>query len=94
MSLPTSITDLLDLLGRRQASFSEPMAIHLSSVGRSIFRAFSKDPPDRGEIGKAIYKIDGDTLVVVRGLNVEQERPRDFGTWPDTNVFMVTWKRK
>jgi len=57
MSLPTSITDLLDLLGRRQASFSEPMAIHLSSVGRSIFRAFSKDPPDRGEIGKAIYKI-------------------------------------
>jgi hypothetical protein len=57
MNLPTSITDLLDLLARRQSSFSEPMTIHISSVRRSIFRAFGKDPPDRSEIGKAIYKI-------------------------------------
>jgi len=56
-SLPTSITDLLDLLARRQSSFSEPMTIHISSVRRSVFRAFGKQPPDRGEIGKAIYKI-------------------------------------
>ncbi len=56
-SLPTSITDLLDLLARRQSSFSESMAIHISSVRRSIFRAYGKVPPDRGEIGKAIYKI-------------------------------------
>jgi hypothetical protein len=56
-SLPTSITDLLDLLARRQSSFSEAMAIHISSVRRSVFRAFGKQPPDRAEIGKAIYKI-------------------------------------
>ena len=56
-SLPTSITDLLDLLARRQSSFSEPMTIHISSVRRSVFRAFGKQPPDRSEIGKAIYKI-------------------------------------
>jgi hypothetical protein len=56
-SLPTSITDLFDLLARRQSSFSEPMSIHISSVRRSVFRAFGKVPPDRGEIGKAIYKI-------------------------------------
>ena len=41
-SLPTSITDLLDLLARRQSSFSEPMTIHISSVRRSVFRAFGK----------------------------------------------------
>ncbi len=57
MSLPTSITDLLDLLLRRQTSFSEPMAVHINSVRRSIFRAYGKTPPDRGEIGKAIFKI-------------------------------------
>jgi hypothetical protein len=56
-SLPTSITDLLDLLARRQSSFSEPMTIHISSVRRSVFRAFGKVPADRSEIGKAIYKI-------------------------------------
>src|SRR3954470_3175555 len=56
-SLPTSITDLLDLLARRPSSVSEPMTIHISSVRRSVFRAFGKQPPDRGEIGKAIYKI-------------------------------------
>jgi septal ring-binding cell division protein DamX len=55
--LPTSITDLLDLLARRQSSFSEPMSVHIGSVRRSVFRAFGKVPPDRGEIGKAIYKI-------------------------------------
>jgi len=56
-NLPTSISDLLDLLGRRQSSFSTPMTLHLYSVMRSIFRAFSKQPPDRGEISKAISKI-------------------------------------
>src|SRR5437868_355330 len=29
----------------------------ISATRRSIFRAFGKQPPDRGEIGKAIYKI-------------------------------------
>jgi hypothetical protein len=33
------------------------MAVHINSVRRSIFRAYGKTPPDRSEIGKAIFKI-------------------------------------
>ena len=43
---------------------------------------------------KAIYRIDGDTFKMARGLNPEQERPNQFATWPGTNYFVVTWKKK
>lgn len=44
---------------------------------------------------KGIYKIvDADTFQMVRGLGPEQNRPRDFATWPDTNYFLITWKKK
>jgi len=23
-----------------------------------------------------------------------EDRPRQIGSWPDTNLFVVTWKRK
>ena len=55
------------------------MAIHLPSVGRSIFRAFSKVPPDRSEIGKAIYKIGmclgDDELELTDGPDAVAGRP-------------------
>ena len=44
---------------------------------------------------QGIYKIvDAENFQMVRGLAPEQDRPRDFATWPDTNYFVVTWKRK
>jgi uncharacterized protein (TIGR03067 family) len=43
---------------------------------------------------KAIYRFDGDKLQIARGLNAEQDRPNQFATWPDTNYFVVTWRRK
>ena len=43
---------------------------------------------------KAIYKIDGDTFKLARGLNAEQERPDQFATWPGTNYFVITWKKQ
>ena len=48
----------------------------------------------KDKLHKAIYKIDGDTFKMARGLNAEQERPDQFATWPGTNVFVITWKRK
>ena len=53
-----------------------------------------QDGDKKDQTGKAIYRLDQDTLKIVRGLNPEQERPTEFGTWPGTNVFMVTWKRR
>jgi len=50
------------------------------------------DKKDR--VLRGIYVIDGDTLKICRGLQPEQERPTEFGTWPNTNLFLVTWKRQ
>ena len=46
------------------------------------------------KIGKGIYKIDGDTFVLCRSQSTDGERPTEFGTWPNTGYFLVTWKRK
>jgi len=46
------------------------------------------------KVYKAIYVIENDTLKLCRGIDPSQERPSQFGTWPDTGYFMVTWKKK
>jgi uncharacterized protein (TIGR03067 family) len=48
----------------------------------------------KDDLHKAIYRIDGDKLQICRGLNAEQARPNQFATWPDTNYFVVTWRRE
>jgi uncharacterized protein (TIGR03067 family) len=52
-----------------------------------------QDGANKDKLHKGIYKIDGDTFKVARGLNPDQERPNQFATWPGTNYFVVTWKR-
>lgn len=64
----------------------------------------SKDPkavemiqiqPDGVEIAiKGIYTFENDSFKICRGLTPAQERPNQFATWPDTNYFVVTWKRQ
>ncbi|MFO0964257.1 MAG: TIGR03067 domain-containing protein [Gemmataceae bacterium] len=52
------------------------------------------DGARKDEVGKGIYRIDGAKLQIVRGLSPDQPRPDQFGTWPDTDVFMVTWTKR
>jgi uncharacterized protein (TIGR03067 family) len=60
---------------------------------KAIDMVFSEgDKKDK--VLRGIYMIEGDTLKVCRGMRPEQERPTQFGTWPDTNLFLVTWKKK
>ena len=49
---------------------------------------------NKEKVHKGIYKIEKDEFKLCRGLNPDQERPNQFGTWPNTNVFMATWKLK
>jgi uncharacterized protein (TIGR03067 family) len=63
----------------------------------------SKDPreidmiPTEGDkkdqVHRGIYKLENDTFKICRGLNPDQDRPNQFATWPNTNYFVVTWKR-
>lgn len=48
----------------------------------------------KDKVLRGIYVIEGDTLKICRGLQPEQDRPTQFGTWPNTNLFLVTWKKK
>jgi uncharacterized protein (TIGR03067 family) len=52
------------------------------------------DGANLAKVGKGIYKIDGDTFVMCRAQMPDQARPTEFGTWPNTGYFLVTWKRK
>ena len=53
-----------------------------------------QDGDKKDKLQKALYKIEGDTFKMARGLNPEQERPHQFATWPGTDYFVVTWKKK
>jgi len=60
---------------------------------KAIDMAFP-DGADAPKIGKGIYKIEGDTFILVRAQATDNERPTTFGTWPNSGCFMVTWKHK
>jgi len=52
------------------------------------------DGANKDRTQKGIFRFKDETFQLVRGLAPEQNRPRDFATWPDSNYFMVTWKKK
>ena len=50
--------------------------------------------PNKDKLIKAIYKLDGDELVVCYELGGEGERPTKFETKPKTMLLLTTYKRK
>lgn len=51
-------------------------------------------PDGTEKVVKGIYSIENDTFKMCRGLEPTQERPNQLATWPNTNYFVVTWKKK
>ena len=49
---------------------------------------------DAPKLSKGIYEVDGDTLKLCRHQAPGKDRPVQFGTWPNTGLFLVTWKRQ
>lgn len=47
----------------------------------------------KDQVHKGIYSIDKESFKICRGLNPDQARPNQFATWPNTNYFVITWKR-
>jgi len=52
------------------------------------------DGPELPKLGKGLYEIDGDTFRVCRHQAAGQDRPTQFGSWPNTGLFVVVWKRQ
>src|ERR1019366_3135909 len=44
-----------------------------------------KQPDGSEKVIKGIYTFEKDVFKMCRGLDASQERPSQFGTWPDTN---------
>jgi uncharacterized protein (TIGR03067 family) len=52
------------------------------------------DGPNLPKLSEGVYELDGDTLKVCRNQTPGEARPTQVGSWPDTNLFVVTWQRK
>lgn len=52
------------------------------------------DGANKDKVQKGIYQIKDGKFIITRGLSPDQNRPRDFATWPDSGYFVVTWKKK
>ena len=52
------------------------------------------DGTEAPKLSKGIYEVDGDRFKLCRHQMAGQDRPVQFGTWPDTGLFVVVWKRQ
>lgn len=46
------------------------------------------------KLSKGVYELDGDTFRLCRHQMAGEDRPTQLGTWANTNLFLVTWRRK
>src|SRR6266852_5147521 len=51
------------------------------------------DGPNKDRVGRGIYQRDGKTLKICRGLDPQQERPKDFKTEGKINYFVMVWEK-
>jgi uncharacterized protein (TIGR03067 family) len=52
------------------------------------------DGTNAPKLSKGVYELEGDTLKVCRHQMPGEDRPSQIGSWPNTNLFVVTWKRQ
>jgi uncharacterized protein (TIGR03067 family) len=49
--------------------------------------------PQKGQVFRAIFKLEGETLTVCRSIYPEMERPKEFASKPDSGLLLVVWTR-
>jgi uncharacterized protein (TIGR03067 family) len=77
----------------KDQTFETRMILDPSPKTKTIDMLFL-DGANKDKKALGIYKIDGDSFTMCRALNPGQTRPQDFGTWPNTNTFLVVWKKQ
>jgi RNA polymerase sigma-70 factor (ECF subfamily) len=61
-----------------------PKAIDLIALGGA----------DRNRVYRGVYAIEGDTLIVCRPLDPDDDRPAGLGAPQGSNMARVVWKRR
>jgi RNA polymerase sigma-70 factor (ECF subfamily) len=61
-----------------------PKAIDLISLGGA----------DRNRVYRGVYAIEGDTLIICRPLDPDDDRPAGLGATQGSNMARVVWKRR
>ena len=56
-------------------------------------KTIPRNPKREGSVVEGIYKIDGDTLVLVTYVGRDKKRPADFDVPKETETFVWTLKR-
>lgn len=52
------------------------------------------DGPHRGKVLRGVYAFEGDTLIVCRGLDADDDRPAGLTARAGSNRTRVVWKRR
>jgi uncharacterized protein (TIGR03067 family) len=65
-----------------------------SQKPRAIDMYFPAGPDSAPKLSKGVYELDGDTFKLCRHQMPGQDRPTQLGSWPNTNLFVVTWNRQ
>ena len=52
------------------------------------------DGANKDRVGRGIYQLEGKTLKICRGLDPQQERPKDFKTEGQINYFVMVWEKE
>jgi uncharacterized protein (TIGR03067 family) len=77
----------------KDQTFETQMTLDPTQKTKTIDMKFL-DGANKDKTALGIYKIDGDRFTMCRALNPGQARPQDFGTWPNTNTFLVVWNKQ
>ncbi|WP_406697063.1 TIGR03067 domain-containing protein [Singulisphaera sp. Ch08] len=69
--------------GFRLEPSTDPKAIELTL----------ENGPDKGQILKGIYKLEGDLFTVCHGLTPQDDRPVEFSTGAESGHTLIVWRR-